>query len=97
MGGREKGKLEKAEGKREKVSPGILLRMPLGNQTARRYARMKETISRLDSPSNLRCARNPHEPTGATREAQNIKKRKVIVFASVVYFLMLLKGFGAAR
>ena len=43
MGGREKGKLEKAEQKREKVGPHLWARILLGNQTARTHARTDET------------------------------------------------------
>ena len=41
-GGREKGKLPRPKGKREKVGPLFRFRMPLGNHTARMHARTHE-------------------------------------------------------
>ena len=56
---REKGKFGGPKRKRKKVGKDFWDRTPLGNQTARKHARTKETkrnetISRLDSPPNLR-------------------------------------------
>ena len=50
MGGREKGKLEKAEGRREKVGGYFWVRIPPSNQTARAHARTNETRRWLGSP-----------------------------------------------
>ncbi len=50
--GREKGKLEKAEGKREKVGKHFSVRIPLGKQTARTRGRTEET-KRNDFPVGL--------------------------------------------
>ena len=40
---KEKGKLLQPKGKREKVVPGIRVRIPLGNQTARTHALTNDT------------------------------------------------------
>ena len=59
---REKGKFERAEGRRERVGPGIWIRIPLGkpdranartSETKRNEMKRNETISWMDSTPNL--------------------------------------------